>query len=176
MKKIFVVFVCILTTVAFLSSASAIDRSRKANNSDRKKEPTESKEIKEKKTSNRKPQTGTFSEKTIRKSETTEKVAPKKSEKIKEWFKTKKSKERYDYFIDKNNNGIDDRLEKDIKTKKVKERKVIKKKTPVPSEKAPAKVIPSAKAPQKIKGTKLSEQKKETKEEKTVKKRGRDKR
>ena len=176
MKRIFVVFVCILTMVAFLSSAWALDRSPKNNRSDAKEKPTEFKKIKEKKSTKVKHRTGTFSEKIIRRSETTEKIAPEKSEKTKERFKPKKSKERYDYFIDRNNNGIDDRLEKNIKAKEVKKRKVIKKKTPVPSEKAPAKVSPSATTPKKIKETKISEQKKETKVKKIEKKKEGDKR
>ncbi len=175
MKRIFVVFVCTLTTVTFLSSAGAVDRSPKNKSSDGKEKSTEFKEIKEKKSGKVEHKTGTFTKKNIRKSETSKKVAPKKSEKTKGWFETKKSKERYDYFIDRNNNGIDDRLEKDIKAKNVKKSKVIKKKTPVPSEKMPAKVSPSAKPPEKVKGTEVSKQKKETKVKK-AEKRGRDKR
>ena len=176
MKKIVIVFVCILTMVAFLSSASGINRSPKSNDSDREKKPTESKEVEENKTAKRKLQTDTTSERIIRRSEATEKVTPKKSEKTKGRFEAKKTRERYDYFIDRNNNGIDDRLERHIKTKNVEKQRVIKEKTPVPSEKAPAKVIPSTKTPKKVKGTKVNEPKKETKVREADKRKERDKR
>ena len=175
MKKFFVVFVCILTAVVFLSSAWAIDRAPKNKDSDKKEKTTELKKMTQKKAKS-KPKTGTFSKKIIRTGESKEKIVPKKSEKTKGGVETKKSKERYDYFIDRNNNGIDDRLEKDTKAKHAKEQKVIKEKTPVPSEKAPAKVSPSTKTSKKVKETKVSEQKKETKIKKTEEKRKSDKR
>ena len=174
MKKIFVLFVCILTMVVFLSSAWAVDRVPQSNSSDAKEKPTKIKRIEEKKGRKVKHKTGSFSEKIIRGSETTEKVAPKKSEKSEGLSGTKKSKERYDYFIDRNNNGIDDRLEKDIKAKQVREQEVIKKKTAVPSEKAPAKVSPPPKAPKKVRATKTDEPKKETKARRTDEERGKD--
>jgi len=176
MKKIVIVFVCVLTMVAFLSSASGINRSSKSNDSLREKKPTESKEVKENKTAKRKLQTDTTSEKIIRRSEATEKATPKKSEKTKGQFEAKKIRERYDYFIDRNNNGIDDRLEKHIRTKNLEKNRVMKERTPVPSEKARAKVIPSAKTPKKVKGTRVNEPKKETKVKKTDERKERDKR
>jgi hypothetical protein len=176
MKKIFTVLVCILTTVAFLSPAWAIDRSPKNKSSEGKEKPAEFKETKKRESEKVTHKTGTFSEKIIRKGETTEKDAPKKSEKTKGWSGEKKSKERYDYFIDRNNNGIDDRLEKDTKAKNVKKRKAIEKKTPVPLEKAPTKVSPSTKTPKKVKEIKASEQKKETKVKNIEKKKGKEKR
>jgi hypothetical protein len=183
MKKLFIVFACILITVAFLSSASAIDRDPKSNGSDTKEEPTKIKEIKEKKTTEKKDGTATSSKEGIEKSEDKDAVVPKESlEKIKEGLDTKKSREKYDYFIDRNNNGIDDRLEKEVKTESIKKQKslekqeTIKKRLPVPAEKKPAQASSGTNAPKKVKETKVSEQRKETKSKETEKKSGRDKR
>lgn len=176
MKKIGIVLVCILTMVAFLSSASGINRSPKSNDSDKEKKPTESKEVEENKTAKRKLETDTTSEKITRRSEATEKATSKKSEKTKGQFEAKKTRERYDYFIDRNNNGIDDRLERHIRTKNLEKQRVIKERTPVPPEKAPVKVIPSTKTPKKVEATKVNEPKKETKVKKTDERKERDKR
>lgn len=86
-----------------------------------------------------------------------------------------KGKEKYDYFIDRNNNGIDDRLEKDIEAKDLKKPK-IKETGPSSSEKTPTKVSPPPKIPDKIKDQGSSEKKKETKGEKKEENRRRGKR
>lgn len=183
MKKIFIVFACILITVVFLSSASAIDRDPKRSDSDTKEKPTKIKDTKEKKATKEKAGTVTSSKEGVQKREDKDAVVPKESsEKIKEGLDIKKSREKYDYFIDRNNNGIDDRLEKDVKAKSIKrqeplkKQEIVKKRLPVPAEKKPAQVSPATKTPQKPKETKASEQKKETKAKEIEKKRGRDKR
>ena len=86
--------------------------------------------------------------------------------------KIEERKEKYDNFIDKNNNGIDDRLEKQRREKKVfkKEIKRVKQSEVRQSEVKQSKVIQSE--VQKINTTKSQEKKdiKETKEEPEVKK------
>lgn len=103
MKKLLIVPVSLITLLVFFSfmvslpnhSAFAIDRSPK--DSTAKGKPAELKKIE--------------------KSEVKEGNA-KAADRISKWWKStdkQKSKEKYDYFIDKNNNGIDDRLEKKSK-------------------------------------------------------------
>jgi hypothetical protein len=117
MKKLLIDLVVIVALLAFSSSALAINRASKEDQT--KKEPTESKqyektelkegeiegtyrlESKEEKTNEEAKKEGRIKgivpEKLPRRLQTTEK---------------QKAEEKYDYFIDKNNNGIDDRQEK----------------------------------------------------------------
>jgi hypothetical protein len=142
MKRAFIVFVCLAIMMTFLSSAEAINRSTKSNDSNKKEEPKE-------------------------------KVVPQKSGETKNLHEGQKGKEKYDYFIDKNNNGIDDRLEKDKEVKDLKKPK-IKETEPSSSERNPAKMKPSPKIPEKIKDQSSSEQKKETKAKKGEGRKSRD--
>jgi hypothetical protein len=144
MKRTLIVFVCLAIMMTFLSSAEAINRSSKSNDSDKKEEPKE-------------------------------RVVPQKAGGTKDLHEGQKGKEKYDYFIDRNNNGIDDRLEKDIDAKDLKKTK-IKETSLGSSEKIPVKVKPSPKTPEKIKDQNSSDQKKETKAEKGEGRKGRDRR
>jgi hypothetical protein len=144
MKRTFIIFVCLTIMMSFLSSAEAINRSPKSNDSDKKEEPKE-------------------------------RMVPQKAGATKDLQEGQKGKEKYDYFIDRNNNGIDDRLEKDIEAKQIKKPR-IKETGPSSLEKNPAKVKPSPKTPEKTKDQSSSEKKKGTKAEKEEQNRGRDKR
>ncbi len=165
-KRIFVVFVCVLTTVAFLSSAWAIDRGPKSKGSEDKKKPVEFKQIKEKTKRKERYQDLSSFEKIIQRSETPQKLVPQKSERSGVRFRTIRKKEKYDYFIDKNNNGIDDRLER--KLSKSRER-TVKKRPLLPSKKIPEKISPSNRAPEE-EVLKMKASKKEPKVKRTDKK------
>jgi ABC-type antimicrobial peptide transport system permease subunit len=153
MKKTFMVLVSIAAVAMFVTSALAIDRAPKKSESD---STTEIKEMtKEKAKAKNEPRKSTFSEKTLPQGESPKTAVGEKSEKPKEKPEAIRGKEKYDYFIDSNNNGIDDRLEKDVKTKSVqkpksvKKQEIIKKQVPAPVEKKPTAVSPLPKAPEK---------------------------
>jgi hypothetical protein len=147
MRKTFIVFVSIAIVTAFVSSTSALDRAPKKSGSEGKKEATEIREM-TKDEMKRRSRKSTFSEKTARTIQSQNKSETKEAEKAKGWPQTRKRKEKYDYFIDRNNNGIDDRLEKEAKAKKAKKHEpakkpdTAKKPTPSPSGKSPAKITP----------------------------------
>lgn len=162
--------------LTFLVSAEAIDKAPKSNDSNSKKEPTEFKQINKKKPREIKRRIVTPSYRNTQKSESKETDVAKTQEKTKEWFETQKGNEKYDYFIDRNNNGIDDRLEKNAEVKDIKRPEIIKKKAPATIEKTPVKVSPPPKNPEKIKDEGSSPQKKEPKAEKIEKKRENDRR
>ena len=162
MKRIFIVFVSIAITVAFVSSASAIDRAPKKSGSEGKKDTSEIREI-TKEEVKRKARKSNFSEKktgTVRNQKRTEGEKPEKAK------ARPRTKEKYDYFIDRNNNGIDDRLEKETKAKKVKKQEspikieAVRKGTSRPPVKAPAKTTPAPKPVKKVKEEKPSPKKK----------------
>lgn len=165
MKRIFIVFVSIVVMTTFVSPASALDRAPKKSGSEGKKETTEIKEMTKDKMK-RKSRKSTFSEKTARTIQSQNKSEAKKAEKAKGWPETRKRKEKYDYFIDRNNNGIDDRLEKEARAKKVskpepaKKPETARKRTPSPSDNAPAKINPVPKPAKKVKEEKVSPKKK----------------
>ena len=106
-----------------------------------------------------------FTEKTLPGVESQRATKGEKSDKDKPG--TIKGKEKYDYFIDRNNNGIDDRLEKDVKAKTIQKPEPIekqettRKQVPAPVEKKPTKVSPAPKVPEKVKAEKAVEKKKE---------------
>jgi len=166
MKKFFIVFVCMITVTAFLPSAQAINRSPKNNDSDKKKEPTETKEVKEKRSWEVIRKTNLPSDKTTSTNESKRKSETKPGE----------GKEDYDYFIDRNNNGIDDRLEGELKTKEIKKPEITEKKTPSSSERTSPRVSPTTKPKEKTKDQSTSEPKKEAKPERIEKKRGSERR
>ena len=161
MKRIFMVFVSIAIMVAFVSSASAVDRAPKKSGSKAKKDTTEIKEMTKEETK-RKARESSFSEKktgTVYNQKRTEGEKPEKAEARSQ---TRKSKEKYDYFIDRNNNGIDDRLEKEAKARRAEKQESPKKPeaaaraTSRPPDKAPAKINPVPKPAKKVKEEKVS--------------------
>jgi hypothetical protein len=138
MKKI-LALICILSMFAFLSPAGAIDRTSKGSDKEKKEDTTGNKAA-AKEGATQKSRSEALSGKTVREGAGKYKVVSEKSESDKKESKPKEPKERYDYFRDANNNGVDDRLEK--KTKK-EEAKPIQK-TPATKEKAvPTKIVPS---------------------------------
>jgi len=136
MKRVFLILIPFLLLVFLFSSVLAIERTPKKNS-------TASKEQKEevKPSTTQEGKEGSPSEEVSKKKEAKQ-IDLKKQEKEKEKEKgilkiikklkpsqEKKLKQRYDYFIDKNGNGIDDRLEKK-KIEKKSEKKTEKKKAP----------------------------------------------
>ena len=162
MKRFLIAFVAILTLLAFFSSALAIDRTPKDSKAKEKEKPAglkeyEKTEVKEGKAKGSNTPGGK-SEKIKSKTKGEETVP----EKLTKWLNSRekrKAKEKYDYFIDKNNNGIDDRLER--KSKEPISPSAIH---PVPKEKQPTKPAPS------IKETGEKKKSKEAPKEKEVKK------
>lgn len=153
MKRIFIVFVSIATLVAFVSSASAIDRAPKKSESEAKKETTDIKKM-TKEEAKRRARQSRFSETKTGIVENQGRTQGEKPEKAKDRPRTK---EKYDYFIDRNGNGIDDRLEKETKAKKVKKQEPPKKPEAARKStlKAPVKVAPKTEpAPKPIKKVK----------------------
>lgn len=165
MKKTFIVFVSIVIMATFVSSASALDRAPKKSGSEGKKETTEIKEM-TKEEAKRKARKSSFSEKKTRTVQNQKRTEGEKPEKAKARSQTRKSKEKYDYFIDRNHNGIDDRLEKEAKAKKAKKQEpakkpeVARKNTSRPPDKAPAKINPVPKPTKKVKEEKVSPKRK----------------
>ena len=162
MKRIFIVFVSIAIMVAFVSSASAVDRAPKKSGSEGKKDTAEIKQM-TKEEAKGKARKSSFSEKRTGTVQNQKRTEGEKPEKAKARSRTK---EKYDYFIDRNSNGIDDRLEKETKAKKVekqappKKTEAARKATSRPPVKAPAKTSPAPKPVKKVKEEKVSPKKK----------------
>lgn len=154
MKRFLVAFISLVTVLAFFSSALAIDRSPKKSEAKEKKKTEELKEgqkedLKQGKTK------GTTTEK---RSWEVKRIPP---EKLGERSKTsgkQKVKEKYDYFIDKNGNGIDDRLER--RSQKPASPSAIR---PAPREKPTTKPAPPVKEPAKKREVKEAPKKEEAK-------------
>lgn len=162
MKRFLIGFVAILTLWAFFSSALAIDRTPKESKAKEKEKPAELKEYEKTEVKEGKAKGIISPEKKGEKIKSKTKGEGTVSEKLTEWLKyreKRKAKEKYDYFIDKNNNGIDDRLER--KSKEPISPPAIR---PMPKEKQPTKPAPS------IKETGEKKKIKETPKEKEVKK------
>lgn len=142
MKKVFPILIPFTLSVFLFSSALAIDRVPRKGDSasgEKKEEVKSSPPVKTE-------EEITPSEKEEPKKETREQVEPKKTKKEKESGLSKilkklkpsrkeEIKEKYDYFIDENKNGIDDRLEKKKAEKEDSEEaekteKAVKTKTP----------------------------------------------
>ncbi len=166
MKKFLIAFMSMIIISVFLSSAQAVNRSSKSSDSDKKKESTEIKEGKERRSWEVVRKTNLPSDKTIDKDESKRKSETKSGE----------GKEEYDYFIDRNNNGIDDRQEGDTKAEEIKKPEITKKKTLPSSERTSPRVSPTTKSREKTKDQDTSEPKKEVKPEKIEKKRGSERR
>jgi preprotein translocase subunit SecF len=181
MKRFLIVFVAVVFLLVFFSFmmtwsnhfALAIDRTPKENNTKEKEEPVEnpaeggaeSKEYENTEVKERKTEGNAVSEKETEKIEKNT-IGEKKTketvpEKVTKWLKSlekQKAEEKYDYFIDKNNNGIDDRLEK--KSKEPVSPPAVR---PVPEEKQPKEVTPSTKESGEKKKTREAPKEKETK-------------
>jgi vacuolar-type H+-ATPase subunit I/STV1 len=175
MKRLLIVFVSIATILTFFSfmaslsnhSALAIDRTPKENKTKEREEPAESKEYEKTKVKEEKTEGITVPEKEgekIEKKTTGEKKTQETvPEKVTKWLKSlekQKAEEKYDYFIDKNNNGIDDRLER--KSKEPISPPAIR---PVPKEKQPTEATPSTKETGERKKTRETPKEKETKKQ-----------
>ncbi len=160
MKRILIFIFCWMTLVMFLSSARAVDRSPKANDSEQKKETTEIKEGKDKRSWEVTRKTNLPSEKATEKDDNFKKVET----------KTTEGKDKYDYFLDRNNNGIDDRLEGNLKTKETKKSEITKKKISSPPVKTTTKTNPVVKPKEKVKPQKSAEPKKDMTPQKIEKK------
>jgi hypothetical protein len=177
MNKIFIVFASMVIMAAFVCSASAVDRAPKKSGSDSTKETAEIKEMNKEK-AKLKGRKSTFSEKTVRTTQSRERIEAKKTEKTKARPTTRKSKEKYDYFIDRNNNGIDDRLERQAKAKKAEKKEpakkpeTVRKPTPSPSDKTPAKIKTVPEPAKKVKKEKVSPKKKTPSVKEAEKKQG----
>ena len=171
MKRFLIGFVAIVTLLAFFSSALAIDRNPKDSKAKEKEKPAEFKQYEKTEVKEGKAKGITSLEKkgdkTKRKTKGEEKIRGTVPEKLTKWQKSwekQKAKEKYDYFIDKNNNGIDDRLERK-KPKKPVSTPIIR---PVPKEKQPAKSAPSIKETDKRKKIKEAPKEKEVKKAKKI--------
>lgn len=169
MRRITTVFLCGVTLIFFCSSAWALDRILKSSNSDSTEKVTEFRQLKEKK-----PREGIAPNDTplgtnVHRDDYQKRI-------IHRIQKPEKSKEKYDYFIDRNNNGIDDRQEREVKTKEINKRENTEKKAPTSLERIPLKVIPLPSKSEKIKDESSSENKKESSKEEKGKDRGREKR
>jgi hypothetical protein len=165
MKRILIFIICWIMTVMFLSSARAIDRSPKSNDSDQKKETTEIKEGKAKRSFEVTRKTNLPSEKATVKDDSQKNAET----------KTVEGKEKYDYFLDRNNNGIDDRLEGNLKAKETKKPEIIKRKISTTPEKTTPKATPVVKPKEKVEERKSNEPRKEEIPAKIEKKRGSEK-
>ncbi len=183
MKRSLFVFVSIVAILAFFSfmvslsnhSALAIDRTPKENQTKEGEEPVENPakggaeskeyektEVKEGEAEGNLPlekESEKIEKNTIGEKKTKETVP----EKVTKWLKSlekQKAEEKYDYFIDKNNNGIDDRLEK--KSKEPVSPPAVR---PVPEEKQPKEVTPPTKKTGEEKKNKETPKEKETKKQ-----------
>ncbi|KPL02824.1 MAG: hypothetical protein AMJ73_08175 [candidate division Zixibacteria bacterium SM1_73] len=174
MKRFLIGFVSTVTLVGFFSfmvslpihSALAIDRSSKENKAQEKSKPTDLKEFKEKdlKEGQAKGITSVEKETEKTKPETKEEArVVEKADKQPKPPKRERAKEKYDYFIDKNNNGIDDRLERKKQKQPVSPSTIY----PAPKEKKPVKVVPSIKETEKKK-IKEAPKKEEVKEARKI--------
>ena len=143
MKRFLIGFVAILTLLTFFSSALAIDRAPKDSKGKEKGKPVELKEYERTEVKEGKAKGIISPEKKGEKIKSKTKGEGTVPENLTKWRKSwekRKVKEKYDYFIDKNNNGIDDRLER--KSKEPISTPAIR---PVPKETKPPKPAPSIK-------------------------------
>jgi hypothetical protein len=157
MKRFLIGIVAIVTLLAFFSSALAIDRNPKDSKAKEKVKPAEFKEGK-------KPDVKEGKATSEMKSEEAKHITPEKlTERLKSQDK-QSAEEKYDYFIDKNHNGIDDRLEGQKPKEPVSPATI----RPVQKEKQPAKSVPPVKETDKKKTTKETPKKQKVKEAKKI--------
>jgi hypothetical protein len=145
MKKTLVAM-CVLSAFVFASSAGAVDRSPKSNEKEEKKKPAQIEEMTKEK-AKEKSRSEALTGKTVRGGEGKYQAVPKKTEPSKKQSDAQRGSERYDYFQDSNNNGVDDRLEKKEKRVKKEEARLKEKPAVTPERKAPAKVAPASPQP-----------------------------
>jgi hypothetical protein len=156
MKKLLIAFVSLVTLLAFFSSALAIDRSPKKSEAKENKKSEELKEGQKKDVKEGKTQGTSTTEK---RSWEVKRTSLERLSKQSKTAEKQKVKEKYDYFIDKNSNGIDDRLEK--RSKKPVSPSAIR---PASKEKPTTKPsAPAVKVPEKKKEVKEAPEKKEVK-------------
>ena len=157
MKRYLIVFVALATVLAFSSSALALDRTPKESKA--KEKPAELKEYEKTEVKEGKAKGIATPERKSEKIKRGTKGEAATAQKLTRWLKSRekqKAKEKYDYFIDKNNNGIDDRLER--KSKKSISTPAFR---PVPKETKPPKPAPSIKKTSEKKGIKEAPKEKE---------------
>jgi hypothetical protein len=162
MKRFLIGFLAILTLLAFFSSTLAIDRTPKESKAKEKEKPAELKEYEKTEVKEGKGKGIISPEKKGEKIKSKTKGEGTVPENLTKWRKSwekRKAKEKYDYFIDKNNNGIDDRLERKNPKKSISTPAV----RPVQKEKQPAKSAPSVKETDKTEKIKEAPKKKEVK-------------
>ncbi|MGB8656375.1 MAG: hypothetical protein WCE90_01150 [Candidatus Zixiibacteriota bacterium] len=177
MKRMVSVFACILTVIVFFSSASAINRSPKRSDSTDKKKTILLRDVDEKEMSSReKRRTGTVSRTDDQRKKGQAEGGTQIREKPKIFFDDSKGKEKYDYFIDNNSNGIDDRLEVKAIERQADREEGSEEKDRANSERTPAKLKPVPLAPEGISLENSGQRKREVKPEKSEKKREKDRR
>jgi len=149
MKRLLIAM-CVLTAFVFASSAGAVDRSAKTKEKEKEK-PAQIEEMTKEK-AKEKSRSAALSGKTVRGGEGKYHVVSEKSEPSKKPSESQKGSERYDYFQDANNNGVDDRLEKKVKKQETgnTEKATITDERETPPKVAPAK--PEAVSPKREKG------------------------
>lgn len=113
MKRLLVIFACIMTISCFLSTGWSIERVRKSSaTGEQAKKQRDSLQSEEENVLPEQKET-TKVEVKGKKEEVGKKETPRKKESLLDKL-SKRVKDEYDYFLDKNHNGIDDRLEKEI--------------------------------------------------------------
>ncbi len=137
------VAMCVLSAFVFASSAGAVDRSPKSNEKEEKKKPAQIEEMSKEK-AKEKSRSEALTGKSVRGGEGKYQTVPKKSDASKKRSDSQKGSERYDYFQDSNNNGVDDRLEKKAKKEQAKQ---AQKPAATQEKKTPAKITPTAPPP-----------------------------
>jgi hypothetical protein len=165
MKKSLILILSWLAMVMFASSARAVDRIPKTGDSEQKKETSEIKESKVKRSGEVTRESSQGIENDINHVND-----PKKAE-----TKSVEGKGKYDYFLDRNNNGIDDRLEGNLKNRETKKQEIIKKNISSPPEKTKPQITPVVKPKERVERQSTSEPKKDETPVKIEKKRGSEK-
>jgi len=167
MKRLLTLFIFVIIILAFFSPTLAIEQTPKETKAEKKEEPVEnpalrlaqggeqsrtaeggadSQEYEKTEIREGKTEGTVLSENKDEKTKQETKEGKTKgtiSEKLTKWLKSlekQKAEEKYDYFIDKNNNGIDDRQER--KSKETTSPPTIR---PKPKEEQPTKPAPSIK-------------------------------
>ncbi|MFH0930640.1 MAG: hypothetical protein V1890_01700 [Candidatus Zixiibacteriota bacterium] len=129
MKRVFLILVLFLLSVFLFSSVLAIERIPKKDSVADKEQKGETKPVpstverKEESSSAKEMKKEEAKEAEVKKPETEKKTGISKILKGLKGSLKEEGKDRYDYFIDKNGNGIDDRLEKEKTEKKTEEKK-----------------------------------------------------
>ncbi len=129
MKKVHIILTLLLLSVFLFSSVLAIERTPKKDSVADKEQKGEIKPVpstverKEESSSAKEMKKEEAKEAEVKKPETEKKTGISKILKGLKGSLKEEGKDSYDYFIDKNGNGIDDRLEKEKTEKKTEEKK-----------------------------------------------------